>query len=379
MGFPLTEEQKMVRQMVREFARSRLEPEAARMDREEVFPVEQLKAMGKLGLMGMMIPEEHGGGGVGAVAYSLAITEIAYACAATAVTMSVNNLTCDPIYKLGSEEQKAEILEPLASGRWLSSFAITEPGSGSDSGSITMRAVRDGDDYILNGTKMFITNGAYADVVLTIARTDLGQGKRGLSAFLVHKGRAGLSLGATEDKMGLRASNTVELIYEDVRVPATMRLGAEGDGFKIAMMALDGGRVGIASQSVGIGRACLDEAVRYAGERHQFGRPIADNQAIQWMLADTATELEAAKLLTLRAADLKEQGKPFTCEASMAKVYASEMANRAAFRAVQVHGGYGYSKHFKVERLYRDARITTIYEGTSEIQRLVISRSLLTD
>lgn len=379
MGFPLTEEQKMVQQMVREFARNRLEPEAARMDREEIFPAEQLKAMGELGLMGMMIPVENGGGGVGAVAYSLAITEIAYACAATAVTMSVNNLTCDPICKLGTAMQKADILEPLASGRWLSSFAITEPGSGSDSGSLTMRAVRDGDDYILNGTKMFITNGAYADVILTIARTDPDQGKRGLTAFLVHKGTKGFSVGAAEDKMGLRASNTVELIYEDVRIPAAMRLGDEGEGFKIAMMALDGGRVGIASQSVGIGRACLDEAVRYAKERQQFGHLIADNQAIQWMLADTATELEAAKLLTLRAADLKEQEKPFTREASMAKVYASEMANRAAFRAVQVHGGYGYSKHFKVERLYRDARITTIYEGTSEVQRLVISRSLLTD
>lgn len=377
MAFQLTPEQEMIRLMARDFAKKELEPFAGEWDREETFPEKAIRKMGGLGLMGMMIPVEYGGAGAGAVSYSLALQEIAYACASTAVTMSVTNLSSDPILKFGSEEQKQRYLAPLARGEMLGAFALTEPDAGSDPGGMTTRAEEKSDHYLVNGSKIFITNGTYADVIVLITRIGSEKSNRGLSAFLLTKGTPGFRIGRKEDKMGLRASDTVELLFDDCRIPKENLLGKEGIGFKIAMVALDSGRIGIASQSLGIARACLHEAVAYAKTRKQFGKNIGSFQAIQWMIADTAAEIEAAHWLTLYAADKKDQGLPFKREASMAKLFASEMANRAAYRAVQIHGGYGYMKEYKVERLYRDARVTTIYEGTSEVQRIVIAREVL--
>ncbi len=379
MPFQLNAEQEMVRLMARDFAKRELEPFSEKRDKEEIFPSDVVKKMGQLRLLGMMVPLEFGGSGAGAVSYCLALQEIAYACASTAVTMSVANLSTEPLLKFGDEGQKIKYLIKLAQGEMLGCFALTEPNSGSDPASLAIRAEDKGDYYLINGTKVFITHGAYADVVNLIARTGPEKGSKGLSAFIVEKGTPGFSVGSREDKMGLRASNTVELIFEDCKVPKENLLGKPGIGFKIAMTALDSGRIGIASQALGISRACLDEAIRYAKERKQFGRTISSFQAIQWMIADMATSIEAAHLLTLSAAGRKDQDVPFTKEASMAKLFASEMANRTAYMALQIHGGYGYIKDFKVERLYRDARATTIYEGTSEIQRLVIARELLRD
>ena len=377
MAFQLTPEQEMIRLMARDFAKKELEPFAGEWDRKETFPDKAVRKMGGLGLMGMMIPVEYGGAGAGAVSYSLALQEIAYACASTAVTMSVTNLSSDPILKFGSEEQKQRYLAPLARGEMLGAFAVTEPDAGSDPAGMTTRAEEKGDHYLVNGSKIFITNGSYADVIVLITRIGAEKSNRGLSAFLLTKGTPGFRIGRKEDKMGLRASNTVELLFDDCRIPKENLLGKEGTGFKIAMVALDSGRIGIASQSLGIARACLHEAVAYAKTRKQFGKNIGSYQAIQWMIADTAAEIEAAHWLTLYAADKKDQGLPFTREASMAKLFASEMANRAAYSAVQIYGGYGYMKEYKVERLYRDARVTTIYEGTSEVQRIVIAREVL--
>jgi len=377
MAFQLTPEQEMIRLMARDFAKKELEPFAGEWDRKEAFPEKAIRKMGGLGLMGMMIPVEYGGAGAGAVSYSLALQEIAYACASTAVTMSVTNLSSDPILKFGSEEQKRRYLAPLARGEMLGAFAVTESDAGSDPGGMTTRAEEKGDHYLVNGSKIFITNGSYADVIVLITRIGSEKSNRGLSAFLLTKGTPGFRIGRKEDKMGLRASDTVELLFDDCRIPKENLLGKEGIGFKIAMVALDSGRIGIASQSLGIARACLHEAVAYAKTRKQFGKNIGSFQAIQWMIADTAAEIEAAHWLTLYAADKKDQGLPFKREASMAKLFASEMANRAAYRAVQIHGGYGYMKEYKVERLYRDARVTTIYEGTSEVQRIVIAREVL--
>jgi butyryl-CoA dehydrogenase len=379
MSFQLTQEQEMIQLMAREFAKKELEPFAGKWDREETFPENAVKKMGDLGLMGMMIPAEYGGAGAGAVSYSLALQEIAYACASTAVTMSVTNLSSDPLLKFGSEEQKRCYLTPLARGEALGAFAITEPEAGSDPGSMTTRAVEQGDHYLINGSKIFVTNGSYADVIILIARTGWEKSNRGLSAFLLTRGVPGFKIGRSEEKMGLCASNTVELLFEDCRITKENLLGKEGFGFKIAMVALDSGRIGIASQSLGIARACLHESIQYAKTRRQFGKNIGSFQAIQWMIADTAVEIEAANWLTLYAADRKDQDLPFTKEASMAKLFASETANRAAYRAVQIYGGYGYMKEYKVERLYRDARVTAIYEGTSEIQRLVIAREVMQD
>ena len=377
MAFQLTPEQEMIRLMARDFAKKELEPFAGEWDRKETFPDKAVRKMGGLGLMGMMIPVEYGGAGAGAVSYSLALQEIAYACASTAVTMSVTNLSSDPILMFGSEEQKQRYLAPLARGEMLGAFAVTEPDAGSDPAGMTTRAEEKGDHYLVNGSKIFITNGSYADVIVLITRIGSEKSNRGLSAFLLTKGTPGFRIGRKEDKMGLRASDTVELLFDDCRIPKENLLGKEGIGFKIAMVALDSGRIGIASQSLGIARACLHEAVAYAKTRKQFGKNIGSYQAIQWMIADTAAEIEAAHWLTLYAADKKDQGLPFTREASMAKLFASEMANRAAYSAVQIYGGYGYMKEYKVERLYRDARVTTIYEGTSEVQRIVIAREVL--
>jgi butyryl-CoA dehydrogenase len=379
MSFQLTAEQKMIRLMARDFARKELEPAAAKRDKEEIFPMDVVKKMGQLGLLGMMVPTKYGGAGAGAVSYCLALQEIAYSCASTAVTMSVANLSTEPLLKFGNENQKAKYLFKLAQGELLGCFALTESGAGSDPGSLSIKAEDKGNYYLINGTKIFITHGQYADIVNLITRTGPEKGSKGLSAFIVEKGTPGFSIGAREDKMGLRASSTVELIFENCKVPKENLLGKTGTGFKIAMTALDSGRIGIASQALGITRACLDESIRYAKERKQFGRAISSFQAIQWMIADMATGLEAANLLTLSAAWRKDHKMPFTKEASMAKLFASELANKSAYLAVQIHGGYGYLKDFKVERLYRDARALSIYEGTSEIQRLVIARELLKD
>ncbi|HOM27993.1 MAG TPA: acyl-CoA dehydrogenase [Deltaproteobacteria bacterium] len=377
MPHQLNAEQEMIRLMARDFARKELEPYAAERDREGIFPLDVVKKMGDLGFLGMMVPPEYGGAGAGAVSYCLAVQEIAYSCASTAVTMSVANLSTEPLLKFGDESQKRRYLERLARGELLGCFALTEPGAGSDPGSLRLRAEDRGDHFLLNGTKVFITHGAYADVVNLIARTGPDKGNKGLSAFIVERGTPGFRVGATEKKMGLRASNTVELVFEDCKVPRENLVGRPGLGFTIAMTALDSGRIGIASQATGIARACLDEAVAYARQRRQFGRTIGSFQAIQWMIADMATSIEASHLLTLEAARSKDLGLPFTSQASMAKLFASETANKAAYHCLQIHGGYGYTMDFKVERLYRDARATTIYEGTSEIQRLVIARRFL--
>jgi butyryl-CoA dehydrogenase len=377
MAFALSSEQEMIRLMARDFARKELEPHAGKWDKEGIFPHDSIRKMGELGLMGMMVPTQYGGSNTGAVSYCLALQEIAYACASTAVTMSVANLSAEPLLKFGTDEQKEKHLIPLAGGQMLGAFAVTEPGAGSDAGGMSMRAQERGDHYLINGTKVFITHGAYADRINLIARTDPKKGSRGLSAFIIEKSFPGFSIGTSEDKMGLRASNTVELLFEDCKVPKENLLGREGQGFTIAMNALDSGRIGISSQAVGIARACMDEAVNYARQRKQFGRNLSSFQAIQWMIADMATQIEAASWLALAAADRKDQGLTFTKEASMAKLFASEVANKAAYKALQIHGGYGYTKEYKVERLYRDARVTTIYEGTSEVQRLVIAREML--
>jgi len=378
MAYQLNEEQRMIRAMVREFARDHLLPTAAERDRTREFPAENIQRMGELGLMGMNVPAEYNGAGVDTVSYSLALQEIAYACASTAVVMSVHNsVACGPIYLFGSEYLKENYLKVLATGEKIGSFALTEPGAGSDPVSQKSRAVRDGDSYVINGAKMFITTGKNSHVTVVTAYTDRDKRHRGISAFVVEKGTPGFSVGKEEKKMGLRASDTVELIFEDCRVPATHLVGEEGDGFRIAMASLDGGRIGIASQSVGLAQAALDAAISYARERVQFGKTISQFQGIRWMIADMATQIEAARLLTFNAAAMKDRGENFSAAASMAKVFASEMANKVAYQALQIHGGYGYIEEYPVERYYRDARVFTIYEGTSEIQRRVIANHVL--
>jgi alkylation response protein AidB-like acyl-CoA dehydrogenase len=378
MAYQLNEEQRMIRAMVRDFARDTILPTAAERDLTCEFPRENIGKMGELGLMGMNVPPEYNGAGVDTVSYSLALQEIAYACASTAVVMSVHNsVACGPIYLFGSEYLKENYLKVLAAGEKIGSFALTEPGAGSDPVSQKSRAVRDGGSYVINGTKMFITTGKNSNVTVVTAYTDRERRHRGISAFVVEKGTPGFSVGKEEKKMGLRASDTVELIFEDCRVPAENLVGEEGDGFRIAMASLDGGRIGIASQSVGLAQAALDAAVNYARERVQFGKPISQFQGIRWMIADMATQIEAARLLTFNAAAMKDRGENFSAAASMAKVFASEMANQVAYKALQVHGGYGYIQEYPVERYYRDARVFTIYEGTSEIQRTVIANHVI--
>jgi len=380
MSFELTEEQAMIQTMVRDFAREVLLPTAAERDRTKEFPAENLKKMAGLGLLGMMVPPEYNGAGVDTTSYVLALQEIAYVCAATAVVMSVqNSVVCETINHFGTEEQKEAYLKPLAAGEFIGAFALTEPHAGSDPVSQSTSAVRDGDHYIVNGNKRFITSGKNANVVIITVKTDKAKRHKGISALLVEKGTQGFSVGKIEEKMGLCASDTTDLTFEDCRIPAKNLLGQEGDGFKIAMTALDGGRIGIASQSIGVAQAALDAACSYAKEREQFGRSISKFQGLRWMLADMATELEAARQLTFFAAERKDKGKKYTMEASMAKLFASEMVNRVTAKALQIHGGYGYTKDYPVERFYRDARVFTIYEGTSEIQRVVIANQLLQD
>lgn len=378
MRLELTDEQRMIQTLAREFAEQEVRPIAAEIDREGRFPHATVKRMGELGLMGIAIPEALGGGGADTVAYVLALEEVAVACASHAVVMSVNNsLVCDPLYRFGTPEQHRRFLVPLASGQGLGCFALTEPQAGSDATNQATLARRDGNDYVLAGRKVFVTNGREATVALVFAQTDPALGHRGISAFLVEKGTPGLMIPKVEDKLGLRASDTAEVVFEDAEVPEENRLGAEGEGYGQAMRVLEGGRIGIGAMAVGIGRAALEAAVAYAKGRVAFGKPIAEFQAVQWMLADSAVELDAAWLLVLRAAWLADQGLPFRKEASMAKLYASEAAHRAADRALQVHGGYGYIRDYPVERYYRDVRLCEIGEGTSEIQRLIVARAVL--
>jgi butyryl-CoA dehydrogenase len=377
MKLELTDEQRMVQGLAREFAEQEVKPVAAECDREGRFPHATIKRMGELGLLGIMVPEQHGGGGADMLAYVLALEEVAVACASHAVVMSVNNsLVCGPLDTFGTPAQHERFLAPLASGRGLACFALTEPQAGSDARNLTTLARREGDEYVLDGRKVFVTSGRESTVALVFAQTDPGKAHHGISAFLVEKGTPGFLIPKVEDKLGLRASDTAEFVFEGCRVPASHRLGDEGQGFKIAMKTLDSGRIGIAAQAVGIARAALEASVAYAKERRSFGVPIGQHQMIQWMLADMATAVDAARLLTWRAAVLKDRGKPYGPAASMAKLFASETAMRVATDAIQVHGGYGYTKDYPVERFFRDAKITQIYEGTSQIQRLVVARAL---
>jgi alkylation response protein AidB-like acyl-CoA dehydrogenase len=381
MHFELTETQKLIRDTARDFAQRRVAPMAAVIDRDSIFPRELLRELAGLGLMGVNIPEHLGGAQAGAVAYVLAMSEIARACASTAVTMAVTNMVGEVISAFGTEQQRERHVRKITSGEYeCASFALSEPEAGSDAGGLRATARRDGDGWVLDGQKMWITSGDHAGVLVVWARTaDSASrpGTKGISAFLVEPGMPGFSVGKHEDKMGLRGSTTVSLLFEDCRLPADALLGVENQGFRIAMAALDGGRIGIGAQAVGMASGALEDAAAYAKDRKQFGHPIADFQAIQWMIADSRVELDAARMLVLRAAWLKDQGRPFSAEASMAKVYASEAAVRICNRAFQMHGGVGYTKDFSIERRLRDCRVTTIYEGTSEIQRLVIARNLL--
>ena len=373
------EAQALVQETARSYAQKTLAPLAAQLDREQRFPAAQLRELAELGLMGVNVPEEYGGAEAGAVAYALAMMEIAQGCASTAVTMAVNNMVAETIVRFGTPAQARKYVPEITSGRFeAGSFGLSESHCGSDAAALRTVARRDGDGFVLNGSKQWISSGDHAGVIIVWARTDAGAAQaKGISCFLVEGGAPGLVIGKHEDKMGLRASTTVSLTFEDLRVPASAMLGAPGQGFAIAMTALDGGRIGIASQAVGIGTAAVAAAVRYAKDRKAFGKAIGDFQAVRFMLADADTGLSAARLLALRAAARKEAGQPYTREGSMAKLFASEQANRACDLAVQIHGGYGYIDEFPVERHYRDARVTTIYEGTSEIQRVVIARDLL--
>jgi butyryl-CoA dehydrogenase len=374
----LNDEQKMIQTVAREFAEKEVRPIAEAIDRDARFPHDTVRRMGELGLMGIAVPDAYGGSGSDTVAYAVALEEVARACASHAVVMSVNNsLYCDPVYKFGTEEQKRRFLEPFASGQKLGCFSLTEPEAGSDATNQTTLAVKAGSEYVLDGRKIFVTNGREAHTALVFAQTDRAQGHHGISAFLVDKGTPGFTVVKTEDKLGIRASDTAEFLFEHCRVAEANRLGGEGEGFKIAMTTLDGGRIGIAAQALGIAVGAFDLAVGYARERKSFGVPIGQHQMVQWMLADMATAIEAARLLTWRAAWLKDAGAPFGTAAAMAKLFSSEAAMRITTDAVQVHGGYGFIKEYQVERYFRDAKITQIYEGTSQIQKLVIARHLL--
>ncbi len=378
MDFRLTKEQEMIRAMVSEFAEKEVKPYASEIDTTGEFPWETINKMAKLNLLGLPIPTEYGGAGVDTISYSIAVEEISKRCASTGVIMSVHtSVGTYPIYLFGTEEQKKKFVIPLAKGERIGAFALTEPGAGSDAAGVQTTAKKKGDYYILDGSKIFITNGGVAGSVVVMAMTDKSKGYRGISAFIVEKDTEGYSLGSREKTMGVIGSDTSELVFENCKVPKENLLGEEGMGFKIAMKALDSGRIGIAAQALGIAEAALEESIKYSKEREQFGKPIANFQAIQWMIADMAKEIEAARMLMYHASYLKDKGQNFTKEAAMAKCYSSEVAMRATTKALQIHGGYGYTKDYPVERFFRDAKITEIYEGTSEIQRLVIASNLL--
>ncbi len=378
MDFKLSDEQIMIRDMARDFAQKEVAPKAAELDEKSLFPSMHIQKMAELGLMGMMIPQEWGGSGLDTLAYVLALEEISVACASTAVTMSVNNsLYCGPILKFGTDAQKKKYLTPFASGEKLGAYALSEPGTGSDAANQKTTAKKKGDKYLLNGRKNFITNGPNADAMVVYAMTEPEKRHKGISCFIVEKGFKGFSVGKIEKKLGICASSTSEIVLEDCEVPAGNILGREGEGFAIAMATLDSGRIGIGTQAVGIARAAFEHARDYSKVREAFGQTISNFQAIQHFLADMAMKIDASRLLVWRAAWMKDQGLPFTMEAAMAKLHASEAAGWVTNKAVQVYGGYGYIKDYPVERYYRDSKITEIYEGTSEIQRLVIARNVL--
>ena len=379
MNFELSEDQTRIRDAVRDFAEARIAPGVVERERHESFPREIVAGLAEMGILGMMVPEEYGGAGADALSFSLVLEELARVCASTAVIVSVNNsVFCYPLWKFGSEEQKRTILTEVASGRALGAYGLSEPQSGSDAANQKTRAVRDGDAYVLNGAKAWITNAGEAKWYLVMAMTDPAAGTRGITAFLVSSEDPGFRVGAPEDKMGLRASKTAAVFFDDVRLPAARRVGEEGEGFMIAMKTLDHSRIGIAAQGIGISRACYDASVAYAATRETFGKKLAEHEIIAFQIADMRVQIEASKLLTYRAAVRSEiAGVRISREASMAKVFATEACNAIAARAVQIFGGYGYSKEYAVERYYRDARVTTIYEGTSEIQRMVVSKNLL--
>ena len=378
MDFELTDEQQLIRDAVREFAEAEVTPIAAELDRDHRFPTELLPRLAEMNLMGMPYPEKVGGAGADYVSYVIAVEELSRACASTGVILSAHtSLATWPVFKFGTEAQKDRYLPDMASGRRLGAFALTEPAAGTDAGAGTATATPHADGYSLNGSKMFITNAPFAEVYIVFAKTDPERGTRGMSAFIVENDTPGFSVGEAEHKLGIRGSSTPPVYFSDCRIPKAALLGEEGDGFKIAMATLDGGRIGIAAQALGIAQAALDASVAYAKERVQFGKPIATLQAIQWMIADMATEIDAARLLVYRAASCVDNGRPYSTEGAMAKLFASETATRVAGKAIQIHGGYGYTESYPVERNYRDAKITEIYEGTSEVQRMVIARSAL--
>jgi butyryl-CoA dehydrogenase len=378
MDFSLSEDQKMLKAMVRDFAEKEVEPVAAKIDEEAIFPSVAVKKAAEIGLMGTGYPEASGGSGGGAVEQVIVFEELARACASTSgVIIVTNELAAYPIYTFGTEEQKKKYLTPLLKGEIIGAFGLTEAGAGSDVAAMSMTATKKAGGYVLNGNKIFISNGAEAEVIITFATLDKSQGYRGITAFIVEKGMMGYSVGKHERKMGIRGSSTTELIFDNCIVPAGNRLGPEGKGFSIALETIDGSRIGIAAQAIGIAQAAFDKALAYSKERQQFGQAIVNYQAIQWMLADMATQIDAARLLTYRAAYLKDHHQPFIKEASMAKVYSAEMANFVTTKALQIYGGYGYIKDFPLERYFRDARITEIYEGTSEMQRMTIARQLI--
>jgi alkylation response protein AidB-like acyl-CoA dehydrogenase len=377
-SFALTDEQEQLRKEIRDFAAREIAPNVMRWDEASEFPHEVVKKLGEMGLMGVIFPAELGGAGLGYVDYALAVEELSAVDGSIGIIVASHNSLCtNHIFVAGNEAQKSKYIPLLASGKWLGAWGLTEPGSGSDAGSARTSAVRKGDRWVLNGNKTFITNGHYADVSVIIAVTDKGQGTRGLSAFVVEKGTPGFRPGKKENKLGLRASDTSELIFEDCEIPVENLLGKEGEGFIDSMRVLDGGRISIAALSLGIGRGAYDAARSYVQQRHQFGKAISEFQGIQWKLADMATQLDAARLLTVRAAVMKDAGQKTTLESSMAKLMASEVAVRVCDEAVQLHGGYGFIKDYPVEKFYRDVKLCTIGEGTSEIQRLIIAREIL--
>ena len=373
----LSEEQTMIRDMARAFAAEQLAPNAGERDRTHTFPTDAIRQMGELGLLGMLVPEKWDGAGAGHVALALALEEVAAGDGSCSTIMSVHNsVACMPILKFGSEQQKERFLRPMARGELLGAFALTEPQAGSDAANLRTRAARDGDGYVLNGVKQFITSGKNGQIAITFAVTDPTAGKRGITAFIVPTDTPGYLVTRIEEKMGQRASDTVQITFQDMRLPAELRLGTEGEGYKIALSNLEGGRIGIASQSVGMARSAFEAALAYTKEREAFGKPIIEHQAVAFRLADMATEIDAARLLVLRAAALRDHGAPCLKEASMAKLFASEMAERVCSAAIQVLGGYGYVSDFPVERIFRDVRVSQIYEGTSDVQRIVISRAV---
>ncbi len=379
MNFDFTPEQLAIKKMIREFAESEIKPYAEEIDKEKKFPEKQLKKLAKLGIMGMTIPEEYGGSQIDCVSQTIIMEELSRVCNSTAVSFGAHtSLACNPITNYGTKEQKEKYLPLLASGKYLGAFSLTEPSAGSDAANIQTTAIRDGDEYIINGSKIFITNGAKADLVNVVAMTDKAKKHNGISIFIVETKTPGFEVGKIEDKLGLCGSCTAELVFKDMRVPKENLLGGiEGQGFKQTMWTLDSGRIGIGAQGVGIAQAAFDESLKYVKEREQFGRKLFKFQAIQFMLSDMAMKIDAARLLCLRAADMKEKGKRYVKEAAMAKLFGSEVAMEVTRKAIQIHGGYGFTKDYPVERFYRDAKITEIYEGTSEIQRLVIAAELL--